>query len=145
MYQKSVRGMLDNLWKSDGQYSYVAEFKSGTIPKMDHLVCFLGALLALGVKHGAVVGEEAALHMQRAKELAFTCYSMYTTTASGLAPDHVRFSGGAMRSTDNFYHLRPETVETFFVLFVITKDEKFRGWGHDILQAINKYASLEDW
>jgi hypothetical protein len=32
------------------------------------------------------------------------------------------------------YLLRPETVESLFVLYRVTRDEKYRQWGWDIFQ-----------
>jgi hypothetical protein len=42
---------------------YVAELHDGVaLPKMDHLVCFLPGLLALGHLHGVNTGAHAAEH-----------------------------------------------------------------------------------
>jgi mannosyl-oligosaccharide alpha-1,2-mannosidase len=43
-------------------------------PKMDHLVCFMPAVLALGARNGAVPNGEQ--HMTTAKRLLETCYAM---------------------------------------------------------------------
>jgi mannosyl-oligosaccharide alpha-1,2-mannosidase len=59
-------------------------------------------------------------------------------------------SGGAL--IDARYILRPETVESLFLAYRITGDEKYRGWGWDIFQAIQRhcrvptggYAGVED-
>jgi hypothetical protein len=45
-------------------------------PKMDHLVCFMPAVLALGAHNGAVPDDERAQHMDTAKRLLETCYAM---------------------------------------------------------------------
>jgi len=147
MYVAAVKGMLEHLWKTVGGYSFIAEWRKGgrTIDKMDHLACFAGGLLALGVKEGAVNGEEAALHLRRARELAFTCHSMYSTMNSGLSPDSVKFGNGQMILGDNFYLLRPETVETFFVLYQVTKDDMYRKWGWEIYQRIVQHCRVKGW
>jgi len=147
MYVESVTGMLENLWKTTGPYSYIAEWRKagGILRKMDHLACFAGGLLALGVKEGAVKGEKAVLHLRRARELAFTCHSMYSTMLSGLSPDSVRFDKGRMILGDNFYLLRPETVETFYVLYQVTKDDIYRKWGWEIFQKIIQHCRVEGW
>ena len=45
-------------------------------PKMDHLVCFMPAVLALGAHNGAVPDDKQAQHMDTAKRLLETCYAM---------------------------------------------------------------------
>jgi len=147
MYVASANGMLENLWKTEGEYSYISEWRKGAgyVKKMDHLTCFAGGLLALGVKEGAVTGKVATLHLRRAKELAYTCHSMYSRMKSGLSPDSVKFSNGDMKSGDDFYLLRPETVETFFVLYQVTKDDIYRKWGWEIFQKIVQHCKVDGW
>ena len=51
MYDKSIQGMHDKLLQvsSPTGLVYIADENSGTLDtKMDHLVCFMGGLLALG-------------------------------------------------------------------------------------------------
>lgn len=51
---------------------------------MDHLVCFVPGLLALGAAHIPEVREE---HMALATKLMRTCYEMYSRQPTGLAPE----------------------------------------------------------
>ena len=39
--------------------------------------------------------------------------------------------------------MRPETVESIFYMYRITKDEKYRKWGWEIFQAIEKHCRVE--
>ena len=55
--------------------------------KMDHLGCFIPAMLALGVKEGAVTGEKAKHYMSLAADLTYTCWKMYSLQPSGGRPD----------------------------------------------------------
>ncbi|KAI8096854.1 glycosyl hydrolase family 47-domain-containing protein [Halteromyces radiatus] len=41
---------------------------------------------------------------------------------------------------DGKYHLRPETLESLFVLYRITGDQKYQEYGWEIFQAIEKYC-----
>lgn len=52
--------------------------------KMDHLSCFIPAMLALGAHAGAVTGEKAGKYMQVAEELTHTCWQMYHQMPSGM-------------------------------------------------------------
>ncbi|PVU85313.1 hypothetical protein BB561_006956, partial [Smittium simulii] len=112
---------------------------------MGHLSCFLPGLLALGSK------ELNRKHdLETAKELMKTCYTLYETSATGLAPEDVyfnfdlnniesasnsNFNPGANRNpkkdTDfdvenTSYVLRPETVESLMILYRVTGDSIYR-------------------
>ena len=51
--------------------------------KMDHLVCFVPAMLALGVHAHAVPDAKAAKYLDLAEELGRTCWQMYAKMPSG--------------------------------------------------------------
>lgn len=55
-----------------------------------------------------------------------------------------RFSEGAeakaLRLQEKYYILRPETFESYFILWRLTHDQKYRDWGWDAIQAIEKYC-----
>ena len=51
--------------------------------KMDHLACFIPAMLALGVQQGAVHGSKADTYMSLAADLTYTCWKMYSSHPSG--------------------------------------------------------------
>jgi mannosyl-oligosaccharide alpha-1,2-mannosidase len=51
--------------------------------KMDHLSCFIPAMLALGAHAGAVTGEKAEKYLQVAEELTHTCWQMYHQMPTG--------------------------------------------------------------
>jgi hypothetical protein len=70
----------------------------------------------------------------------------YARGKYGLAPEYVKFKGsGAKNVNDDFvtatdapyYILRPETAETFFILYHLTKDNVYREWGWEIFRAID--------
>ncbi|KAG5562064.1 hypothetical protein RHGRI_004942 [Rhododendron griersonianum] len=140
-------------------------------PKMDHLVCFLSGNLALGATKGITkeVAMKANLltfedleHLKLAEELAKTCFEMYSVTSTGLAPEIAYFNvegnsegaadGGNKSSkyvhdivinhADRHNLLRPETVESLFVLYRITEDPKYREWGWEIFKAFEKYTKV---
>lgn len=99
--------------------------------------------------------------LRTAKALAYTCYQMYASTKTGMAPEFVRFQSakhfvpgakeiGVPRSA-SFNILRPETAESLFVLYQLTGDNVYREWGWEIFRAIEEfcrtevaYASLND-
>jgi len=98
---------------------------------MDHLACFAPGALALGVYHGVYQGNKLRekRHMDAAEKLASTCWRMYQSQPSGIAPETVSFSGDSIKAGVKFYILRPETVESFFYLWRITKKQIWRERG----------------
>ncbi|KAL9224366.1 hypothetical protein vseg_000404 [Gypsophila vaccaria] len=141
-------------------------------PKMDHLVCFLPGTLALGATKGLTKSKamkEKLLsfddleNLRLAEEMAKTCVEMYTVTSTGLAPEIAYFhvedyfeeglDGGnksskysndiIIKPADRHNLLRPETVESLFVLYRITEDPKYREWGWQIFEAFEKYTKVE--
>uniref|UniRef100_A0A7S1CR87 alpha-1,2-Mannosidase n=1 Tax=Bicosoecida sp. CB-2014 TaxID=1486930 RepID=A0A7S1CR87_9STRA len=154
MYQRSVRGVLDKLVRtsSPSNLTYVCERgPNGALQhKMDHLVCFVPGMLALWqvvVDHGNATDVAFADEtLGVAERLMHTCMEMYRRSATGLAPEIVQFkanhdfvpSTGASHSL-----LRPEAVESLFVLWRVTRNETYREWGWEIFTAINRHARVE--
>ncbi|KAK7331361.1 hypothetical protein VNO77_25584 [Canavalia gladiata] len=144
----------------------------GFSPKMDHLVCFLPGTLALGATKGLTKKEamknnmlnfEDLENLKLAEDLAKTCFEMYAVTSTGLAPEIAYFhteefseqghDGGnkssefvddiIIRPADRHNLLRPETVESLFVLFRITEDPKYQEWGWQIFEAFEKHTKVD--
>ena len=61
-----------------------------------------------------------------------------------LGPESFRFSDAlearALRQNEKYYILRPEVIESYFVLWRLTGDPKYREWGWDAAQAIEKHC-----
>ena len=58
-------------------------------------------------------------------------------TATKLGPEAFRFDGSSnmnSRNNEKMYLLRPETVETYFVLWRLTHDQKYRDWGWEVVE-----------
>lgn len=141
-------------------------------PKMDHLVCFLPGALALGATKGltkaqavkeSILTFEDLENLKLAEDLAKTCVEMYSVTSTGLAPEIVYFNiegntesgpdGGnksseyvhdiIIKPADRHNLLRPETVESLFILYRITEDPKYREWGWQIFEAFEKHTKVD--
>ncbi len=109
---------------------------------MDHLVCFMGGSFVLGVTEGASIHELDPLDAKDSEdyrlgqEVTKTCYEMYNMTATGLASEIVYFNTNEasasdaldmeIHSRDAHNLLRPETVESLFLLYRMTGEEKYR-------------------
>ena len=153
MFDTSMRSLIDKLVlkTSATNLTYIAEFVHGKIyHKMDHLVCFAGAMLALG---GAKAFDKPNMEYFRVgEEITYTCRNFYTRMASGIAPEVITFPDGKDLHADAKHNLlRPETIESYFVLWRLTHDQKYRDWGWEMFQAFESktktptgYASLKD-
>lgn len=141
-----------------------------TVPKMDHLICFLPGTLALDVFHRDLVSSlshpqgidfpgnisnlpvESIAQLKLAHKLMQTCIHMYFRTAADLAPEITRFNGEGLVDDLGSMHniLRPETVESLFVMWRTTKAQLYRNWGQRLLSAFSRaqttfgYASLHN-
>lgn len=150
MYVEAMGGVKKHLVKkSPGplQLTYIAELINGqSSPKMDHLVCFLPGTLALGAVNGLDMAD-----LELAKELLRTCHEMYTQMPASLAPEIVHFhvpgDGGNtdmyVKPADSHNLLRPETAESLFILYRITKDPVYRDWGWAMFQAFERHCRVE--
>ena len=145
MYIQSIESMLQHLYSHTPQgTAYIADLEGGQKDhKMDHLVCFAPGMLALAVKHGVVEGEQAVKHMEAAVELMRTCYNMYHLQPSGIGAEYSRFSPEMTPGHDASYKLRPETVESLFVLWRVTGDVQYRDWGWELWTAIDKHCRVD--
>ncbi|KAF9481228.1 glycoside hydrolase family 47 protein [Pholiota conissans] len=97
-------------------------------------------------------------------ELIETCMDTYTSSATGLSPEIAHFwtenHGKLLErqkrdwyvkgndfpgqpSYDARYILRPETIESLFIAYRLTGDDKYREYGWNIFQAIQKYCRVE--
>jgi len=162
MYDDAMDGVVEKLLSKSAKsgYAFVGDWDSHTdhvTRKMDHLVCFLPGLLALGsvTDPRGADSDRAVRDMALAKSIMFTCYQMYHSTKSGISPEYMVFPD---RDRDMdvpeqapFYILRPEVAESLFVMAQLTNETIYREWAWEIWQAIdrhchvdNGYASLKD-
>lgn len=149
MYEEAMDAVISTLVQKStpSGLAYIAEKEGGGLsPKMDHLVCFAGAMFALGAHHKAV--KDVSKHMELGEEITRTCHEFYNRSATGLGPEIVRFRSGADFYTEaghaSTYILRPETVESYFVLYWITGDKKYQDWGWEAFQAIETHCRTRD-
>ncbi|KAI8149993.1 glycoside hydrolase [Fennellomyces sp. T-0311] len=142
------------------QFLYIGELLSGmpgvVHPKMDHLVCFIAGSFALGATQGLTLAQAPLMTdedlqvLKMGEEIARTCYEMYNMTATGLASEIVYFNTGAQQQSpdiliqprDRHNLLRPETLESLFLLHRITGDPIYREWGWQIFESFETHTKL---
>ena len=62
---------------------------------------------------------------------------------TGLAPESIEFSDDEWNAKDMKYQLRPETVESLFILYSLTGNEQYRQWAWGIFESIEKHCRTE--
>lgn len=96
----------------------------------------LGGLFGLG---GTTLNNQfSERYMEIGEGLTNTCHESYIRTYTRLGPEAFRFNDGveakALKSQEKYYILRPETFESYFVMWRLTHDQKYRDWAWDAVQ-----------
>lgn len=123
LYRHSIDGMKRHLLKTSKPNGlvYIAERPSGLnqihSSKMDHLVCFMGGLMAMGATEGLPLSKARTMSwwdntreedFMIAQELTYTCYQMYAQTPTGLAPEIVVFNDRGSAEYTEFHSINSE-------------------------------------
>ncbi|KAG0432319.1 hypothetical protein HPB47_020964 [Ixodes persulcatus] len=116
--------------------------------KMDHLACFAGGFFGLMARTFATEPSfNSDRYMEIAKNITHTCHESYDRTPTKLGPESFRFTeqleARAMKQNEKYYILRPEVIESYFYLWRLTKDQKYREWGWEAVQALEKHCRVE--
>ncbi|GIY29886.1 mannosyl-oligosaccharide alpha-1,2-mannosidase IA [Caerostris darwini] len=147
MFQESAEAINDKLvFTSKSGLRYLADLKYDRFEhKMDHLACFAGGFFAIGSEFMPPTRQN--YYLQLGKDLTHTCHESYDRTATKLGPESFRFSDAseakALKQNEKYYIQRPEVIESYFVLWRVTKDPKYRQWGWEAAQAIDKHCRVD--
>lgn len=109
-------------------------------PIQEHLATFAAGMIAVGT---VKKNKKAAEDFRLADELATGYVAEYASTPTGVAAERVVFLDDKdkdFESENPTYQLRPETVESIYVMWKFTGLPKWRKNAWDIFVAINKSA-----
>ena len=85
MYLEAIEGLVTKLlYRTNNKLSFIGEYNvrsDSIIKEMDHLVCFVPGMLALGAQE---LGRRADSHLRLAEQLVQTCYETYRRQATGI-------------------------------------------------------------
>ncbi|KAK0181978.1 hypothetical protein PV327_000154 [Microctonus hyperodae] len=146
MYDEAIDAVVERMVKtSKGGLVYVSDFKYDHVEnKMGHLACFAGGMFALGAK--TQPNELSSKHMSIAAGLTNTCHESYDRTATKLGPEVFHFTdqveAKSFKNNERYYILRPETFESYFIMWRLTKDPKYREWGWEAVQALEEHCRV---
>lgn len=168
MYDDAMAAIHDNLLARTPRHNllYTVEAPSSNYNhkehKQDHLVCFLGGSLMLGATDGGradvpprleTLDARAKRDWKAGEELIRTCMETHKTK-TGLSPEITYFRTETSSSDDGRdwyiknpgwdarYLLRPETVESLFLGWRLTGDQRYRDWGWQVFSAIEKHCKI---
>uniref|UniRef100_A0A674D2V0 alpha-1,2-Mannosidase n=1 Tax=Salmo trutta TaxID=8032 RepID=A0A674D2V0_SALTR len=146
MYYAALEAIENNLvQRSPGGLIYVAEWRGGILDhRMGHLACFSGGMIGIGAEHGSPETRQHQLDL--AANITHTCHESYRRTPTKLGPEVFRFDDGAEatapRVNERHYILRPEVVESYMYMWRLTHDPKYREWGWEALEALERHCRL---
>ncbi|KAF9303089.1 hypothetical protein BGZ74_004346 [Mortierella antarctica] len=146
-------------------YAILGNVNSGSkviSTEMEHLGCFMGGSLAMGSKYF-----DRPSDMKLAMALTEACVLSYHMSETRIGPENIKFDTVAGSNGKKFvtnpatfynrdtsrtsYILRPETVESLWILYRLTGDKKYQDQAWQIFIALEKncrtdiaYASLKD-
>jgi len=143
MFDEAVEGIKEKLLHySKKDELYIAEHRGGLLDhKMDHLACFAGGMFGLAAKEEE--NEMISLKwMSIAQGITETCWKSYDATLSRLGPEVMRFDN-TYKPFERSFLLRPETVESYFLMWRLTKDKKYRDWGWDFVNALELNCKVD--
>lgn len=138
MFDDAMTAIIEHMVRtSAGGLTYVSDMKFDRLEhKMDHLACFAGGLLGLGSR--TLQNQHTDKYMEVAEGITNTCHESYIRSYTRLGPESFRFSDAveakALKSQEKYYILRPETFESYFIMWRLTHDQKYRDWGWDAIQ-----------
>ena len=108
---------------------------------MTHLTCFAGGMFAMG-SMGVQDLTKRNFYLKTAAQLTDTCAQSYLRTATKLGPEEFFFTDDleAEAIDDRHWLLRPEVIESYFYLWRLTHDQKYRDYAWNATQAIIRHC-----
>jgi mannosyl-oligosaccharide alpha-1,2-mannosidase len=153
-FRPKIPGRWDILFPGSATANH--DGSSSINPEVQHLGCFTGGMVGLGSK---INGSPEQL--DTAAKLTDGCVWAYQNAATGIMPEifHLDVCHSENNCTsdgdpsagknsgfsvdDGSYKLRPEAIESVFVMYRLTGDLKWQNKGWKMFQAIQKYTRTE--
>ncbi|KAJ1551173.1 hypothetical protein HK096_002731 [Nowakowskiella sp. JEL0078] len=150
-YYESAQAIYENMAKesSDGKRMYIptnrilVPLTNVKVEKLyqdnfyEHLSCFAGGMLVTGaLAHRTGNWSD---HLLLGNKVTEMCFIGYNGTRTGLGGEYSVDNGQPFVAE---YHLRPEVIESIFYMWRYTHDQKYRDWGWQIAQSLNKWTRL---
>ncbi|KAM0552600.1 hypothetical protein ACHAPJ_007697 [Fusarium lateritium] len=158
LYRPMLPNQEDVLFLGDARVNEKIELST----ESQHLTCFAGGMFALG---GKLLNIEE--HVNIGERLARGCGWAYKSFPTGIMPEifnlipcpslepcvwnaelwrpqnNQRVPPGFRHARDPRYILRPEAIESIFIMYRLTTDPKWQDMAWDMFQAIVRYTRTE--
>ncbi|KAL3310646.1 Mannosyl-oligosaccharide 1,2-alpha-mannosidase IB, partial [Cichlidogyrus casuarinus] len=138
LFEESIEGAVKlGVYRTSKEgNAFLTTYSGSALSSMEHLTCFMGGTLAYSAP------SKDHPNFSRGSKITDTCRLSYVKSKWGIGPDKFYFTSdleavGASLS-DNIYIQRPEVVESYFYMWRLTKDTKYRDWAWDAVLGINK-------
>jgi mannosyl-oligosaccharide alpha-1,2-mannosidase len=147
MYDDAMNAFVDNGFMKTSPQSnllYIAEERNDVkVGNVGHLTCFAGGMFALGA-HVDPNNQNSERDAEIGRNFTNTCRESYIRSTTGIGPEVFQFTDDleaiGSPNVGRNYLLRPEVIESYFIMWRITGDSKYRDWGWDAAVAIEKYC-----
>jgi mannosyl-oligosaccharide alpha-1,2-mannosidase len=143
MFEEAADAVIEKLLVTSplGTHTILSDGVGDSNKNFHHLSCFAGGMFTLG---GATRRTKKwTLYLDVGRRVTDTCYAMYQVTPHGLGAEVGSLSDEGINIVQKTVSLRPETIESIFYQYRVTKDPKYREWGANIISSLNKYAKTE--
>uniref|UniRef100_A0A1A9WIR0 alpha-1,2-Mannosidase n=1 Tax=Glossina brevipalpis TaxID=37001 RepID=A0A1A9WIR0_9MUSC len=148
MFDDAMLAIIKHMVQTtENNLTYVANLDYGSLEhKMDHFACFAGGIFALAANTRQ--NENTEKFMEIGKRITNTCHESYIRSLTRLGPEKFHFDGNntdalALYYNEKNYALRPETVESYFILWRLTHNQTYRDWGWDVVLALEKFCRTD--
>ncbi|EGC39740.1 hypothetical protein DICPUDRAFT_147471 [Dictyostelium purpureum] len=142
--------IIEHLYrKTKAGYGFIGTLKDNVLlVNEDHLTCFVDGMFALAAAVNITGNDEKnEIYMEVGREVTRTCADSYFKSPIGLGPEIFgsdQETGEIALSEVNAFLLRPETVESIFILYRLTGDTMYQDRGWAIFEAIEKYCRISN-
>ena len=139
-YLRSIKSLKNELLVNNSKWTYITKLSNDRKDfSMTHLVTFVPGMLTVGsVKQNPNYLEDLIL----ADQLVTTYVKLYNSQSLGFMPECIKFNGDNFHSCDSGYYLRPETIESIYVLYRFTGLQKYRDYAYKIFKNLLKNCKI---
>ncbi|EDW84347.1 uncharacterized protein Dwil_GK18972 [Drosophila willistoni] len=144
MYKDAVTAIISNMlaFTPKGK-SYISDWKYGNLTnQMEQFSCFSGGLLVLGAVQGIHV--HSAKYAEVGESIVELCRQSFKQSPTHLGPELIGFTKESQNNISLrqklYYTLRPEVIESYLIFWRLTHQQKYRDWGWEIVEALEKYC-----
>ena len=114
--------------------------------KYGHLLCYVPGMLALGERF--YEDSKSVEVIEMARNLTSGCWATYQKSETGLGPEEIHVSPyftelSRYKITNSGYFLRPELVESLFIMYKLSGDEIYQEMAWNVFQSLERFLKRD--